>query len=56
MCDFRSSIPLFWTGYSDQQDLIENATDMKWVAMVGGLVILITGLFPDTLTSILAMI
>ncbi len=48
--------PIMNVWFSTEEATIENATDMKWVAMVGGLVILITGLFPDTLTSILAMI
>jgi NADH-quinone oxidoreductase subunit N len=48
--------PIMNVWFSTESPFIQNAAQIKWVALVGGVLILVTGLFPDTLISILALI
>jgi NADH-quinone oxidoreductase subunit N len=48
--------PIMNIWFSPESPVIENASSLKWVALMGGMLILVTGLFPDTLIGLLALI
>jgi NADH-quinone oxidoreductase subunit N len=48
--------PIMNIWFSPEEPVIDNASSLKWVALMGGMLILVTGLFPDTLVSLLALI
>jgi NADH-quinone oxidoreductase subunit N len=48
--------PIMNVWFSTENPSIENASSLKWVSLVGGMLILVAGLFPDTVSSILSLI
>jgi len=48
--------PIMNVWFSTENPSIENASSLKWVSLIGGVLILVAGLFPDTISSILDLI
>ena len=47
--------PIINVWFSKSESFIETKNSLQWIAYLGGAVILVTGLFPDTLSALIAM-